>query len=78
LALHQVQLTLKDITQLYMSVGGIPFYLKDVKPGKSIPQILDDLFFIPQATLRYEFNNLYAALFKNYELHETSPLSLSR
>jgi len=77
LALHQVQLTLKDITQLYMSVGGIPFYLKDVKPGKSIPQILDDLFFIPQATLRYEFNNLYAALFKNYELHETIVAALS-
>lgn len=70
LELNKVQLTLKDIAQLYMSVGGIPFYLKDVKAGKSIPQILDDLFFIPQATLRNEFSNLYAALFKNHELHE--------
>jgi len=77
LALHQVQLTLKDIAQLYMCVGGIPFYLKDVKSGKSVPQILDDLFFIPQATLRYEFTNLYAALFKNYEFHETIVAALS-
>ena len=77
LALNQVQLTLKDIAQLYMCVGGIPFYLKDVKQGKSVPQILDDLFFIPQATLRYEFTNLYAALFKNYELHEIVVAALS-
>lgn len=65
-----VQLTLKDIVQLYMCIGGIPFYLKEVKPAKSIPQILDDLFFLPQASLKREFTNLYAALFKNNELHE--------
>ena len=77
LSLNKVQLTLKDITQLYMCIGGIPFYLKDVKAGKSIPQILDDLFFVPQATLKNEFSNLYAALFKNHELHEIIVAALS-
>ncbi len=77
LELNKVHLTLKDIAQLYMCVGGIPFYLKDVKAGKSVPQILDDLFFISQATLRNEFSNLYAALFKNYEQHEKIVAALS-
>ncbi len=70
LELKNIHLTLKDITELYMCIGGIPFYLKEVKAGKSIPQILDDLFFVPQAKLRREFSNLYAALFKNSDLHE--------
>ncbi|MEM0993164.1 MAG: ATP-binding protein [Bacteroidota bacterium] len=70
LEMNQVQLTLKDIAQLYMCIGGIPFYLRDVKRGKSIPQILDDLFFVPQASLQREFSNLYASLFKNSDLHE--------
>lgn len=74
---NQVRLTLKDIAQLYMCVGGIPFYLKNVKPGKSVPQILDDLLFAPQAPLKGEFQNLYAALFKNSELHETIVAGLS-
>ena len=77
LKLNKVQLTLKDITQLYMCVGGIPFYLKEVEAGKSVPQVLDDLFFMPQANLRNEFANLYAALFKNYELHETIVAALA-
>ncbi|MEM6320738.1 MAG: ATP-binding protein, partial [Bacteroidota bacterium] len=77
LEMNKVRLTLKDITQLYMCVGGIPFYLKEVKAGKSVPQILDDLFFVSEANLRYEFTNLYAALFKNYELHEKIVAALS-
>jgi uncharacterized protein len=67
----RIKLTLKDITQLYMCVGGVPFYLKDLKAGQSIPQILDDLFFNKQATLKNEFANLYNALFKNGTAHET-------
>jgi AAA+ ATPase superfamily predicted ATPase len=77
LELNHVNLTLKDISQLYMSVGGIPFYLKDIRPGKSVPQILDDLFFIGQAPLKNEFKNLYASLFKNSDLHEKIVESLA-
>jgi uncharacterized protein len=55
---------------LYMCVGGVPFYLKNLEPGWSVAQILEQLFFVPQARLAHEFENLYAALFKNYKLHE--------
>lgn len=77
LEMNHVHLTLKDIVQLYMCIGGIPFYLKEVKAGKSVPQILDDLFFVQQASLRREFSNLYASLFKNSELHEQVVAALS-
>jgi uncharacterized protein len=69
LEMNNVRLVDKDIVQLYMSVGGIPFYLKDIESGQSIAQILDSLFFSSQATLKNEFPNLYASLFKNSEVH---------
>ena len=71
LAMQRISLTFRDIAQLYMSVGGIPFYLKDLKAGQSVPQILNELFFGPQAALKNEFSNLYASLFKNSHGHET-------
>lgn len=69
LKMLKVSLTLKDIATLYMAIGGVPYYLKDVKAGQSIAQILDELFFKPQANLKNEFKNLYASLFKNSDLH---------
>jgi uncharacterized protein len=65
----KVKMADQDICQLYMCVGGIPFYLDQVEQGKSVPQILDDLFFDNNALLAKEFDNLYAALFKNFENH---------
>lgn len=70
LAMKQVRLTTKDFALLYMCIGGVPYYLKDIKPGLSVPQILDQLFFVPQASLKNEFKNLYASLFKNSDLHQ--------
>lgn len=69
LELLKVKLTQKDLATLYMSVGGVPYYLKDIQPGQSVPQILDDLFFNANAILKNEFQNLYASLFKNSDLH---------
>lgn len=68
--LKNVKLSLKDIAQIYMCVGGVPFYLKDIEAGDSVPQILDKLFYHKQAALKNEFQNLYAALFKNNAFHE--------
>jgi hypothetical protein len=68
--LKNVKLNLKDIAQIYMCVGGVPFYLKDIEAGDSVPLILNRLFYQKQAILKNEFQNLYAALFKNNTLHE--------
>ncbi len=68
--LNRVKLTLKQIAEIYMCIGGIPFYLKDIEAGYSVPQILDQLFLGEEAKLKDEFRNLYAALFKNNTVHE--------
>ena len=66
-----------DILQLYMMIGGIPFYLKEIKPGKSLAQNIDALFFQSNPVLKNEFDNLYASLFKNYQWHVSIVKALS-
>jgi uncharacterized protein len=70
LEMKYIRPTTKEIAQLYMCIGGIPFYLKEVEQGQSVPQMLDALFFEEQAVLKHEFGNLFAALFKNHVVHE--------
>lgn len=59
------------IAQLYMVFGGIPYYLSLIKKGESVAQAIDRICFEPGAPLIGEFENLYAALFKNHQLHIT-------
>ena len=58
-----------QIVQIYMALGGIPHYLKEVKKGQSAIQNIEQLCFSPNGLLRTEFLNLYPALFKNAERH---------
>lgn len=58
-----------DLIQLYMAIGGVPYYLNLVRPGKSVAQIIQALFFDKQAQLRDEFEMLFASLFSNYAQH---------
>jgi uncharacterized protein len=60
-----------QIIELYMALGGIPFYLKSLSPGKSVSQLIDQLFFEEDAPLSDEYAQLYTSLFKNAEPHET-------
>ena len=59
----------EQITELYMTFGGIPFYLKLIDKGKSVAQVVNKLCFDENAPLKNEFGNLYAALFSNYSNH---------
>ncbi|MEM0991434.1 MAG: ATP-binding protein [Bacteroidota bacterium] len=54
---------------IYMIMGGIPHYLKELERGKSAIQNIDDICFSESGLLRDEFDNLYAALFKNSNQH---------
>lgn len=58
-----------QILQLYMTLGGIPFYLEQLNSKKSITQNIDELFFSKSGFLRAEFDNLYRSLFKTHERH---------
>lgn len=52
-----------QILQCYMIMGGVPYYWSLLKKGKSLPQNIDEIFFKEGATLAYEYDNLYSALF---------------
>ena len=57
----------KDILELYMILGGIPYYWSFLKKGLSVAQNIDQLFFTENGQLRDEFEALYATLFKRPE-----------
>lgn len=57
----------KDILELYMIFGGIPYYWSFLKRGLSVAQNVDQLCFAETAQLRDEFDALYATLFKRPE-----------
>lgn len=59
-----------QILQLYMAMGGIPYYLQHIVPGESAAQIIDRLCFTENGILKTEFKNLYESLFTNFDQHE--------
>jgi uncharacterized protein len=54
---------------LYMAMGGIPHYLKELSAGKSAAQNIDEVCFSGSGLLRDEFSKLYLALFENADNH---------
>lgn len=60
-----IELSRKELVELYMIMGGIPYYWSFLQRGKSMAQNIDDIFFAPSAKLKNEFEDLYASLFKN-------------
>ncbi len=60
---RQVDLSDKQIAHLYMVLGGIPFYLKQVHQGMSAIQAIAHLAFKRNSFLLEEFDNLFATLF---------------
>ena len=75
---RRVKLDDYQISQLYMTVGGIPHYLNHIKPGQSAAQNLDRLCFAKDGLLADEFQHLYAALFENHANHEAIVGALGR
>jgi uncharacterized protein len=66
---QRVQFKRYQILQLYMMMGGIPHYLKEIRRGESVEQAIDRLFFAQDGLLREEFDSLYPALFDEPERH---------
>ncbi|MFZ2897951.1 MAG: ATP-binding protein [Saprospiraceae bacterium] len=59
-----------QILQLYMVMGGIPYYLDAVSPEKSAAQNIEEMCFRKGAILETEFRNLLASLFRKAHRHE--------
>ena len=58
-----------DIALIYMIMGGIPYYLKQLEPGRSLLDNVDNCFFKTNGKLWDEFDNLYETLFAQSEVY---------
>lgn len=69
--LHSKNFSYSDqaITELYMALGGIPFYLRELSPDLSVAQNIDQQCFARAGSLYDEFSRLYPALFERAERH---------
>jgi len=53
-----------SIAQMYMAIGGVPYYISLIEKGESVAQALDRLFFAEDAVLKNEYDRLLSSLFK--------------
>lgn len=65
-----VKLTHSQILLIYMAMGGVPYYLSKIKKGLSAAQIIELLAFSKNAFFLEEFDNLFASLFDDGDIHE--------
>lgn len=82
---NNVNLDRYQILQLYMILGGVPFYLSQIRPGMSASQEIDRLAFTRNGFLATEYDNLYRSLFNRADRHiaivealATKPRGMSR
>lgn len=63
-------LTLMSIAEVYMMLGGIPYYLNFMSPHKSICQNIEDECFDINGRLVDEYDSVFNSLFKNSNDHK--------
>jgi len=66
---NRINLTDKQILELYLVMGGIPHYLSHISKNLSVTQNIDELAFNKQGLLYKEFDNLFFSLFDKAELY---------
>jgi predicted AAA+ superfamily ATPase len=67
LANQNIHLNHKQLTELYMTTGGVPYYLLPVEKNQSAAQMIDKLAFQHNSLLFNEFDNLFSSLFEGSE-----------
>ncbi len=56
-----------DTVQAYMLTGGVAYYLSYFKPGKSLAQNVDEVFFSADGFMQKEYDRLFTSLFADNE-----------
>jgi len=69
LAFRGIKLPRQHIVKLYMAMGGIPHYLKQIKGGLSADQNINEICFTENGILFDEFDKLFSSLFTNPKNH---------
>lgn len=65
-----LRFTDQEVAKIYMSLGGIPFYLENLRKGESFPVAIERICFSSTGLLKNEYRNLYQALFNNSKIHQ--------
>lgn len=65
---RDIKLSHRQLLQIYMVTGGVPYYLQNVERGQSASQFIDQLAFKRKGLLLNEFDNLFASLFEHHEI----------
>lgn len=63
-----INLNNKQLAQLFMVMGGIPYYLSKIEKGYSAAQLIEKLAFKRKSFLLEEFDNLFSSLFDDSEV----------
>lgn len=63
----KLKFTRYQIVQLYMALGGVPYYLDLIEKSTSVNQAIDKIFFMKNSPLTKEFTALFASLYKHQE-----------
>jgi uncharacterized protein len=58
-----------DIAQMYLTTGGIPYYLDSIRKGESVSQFIDRACFEENGVLFNEYEELYQSLFSDSYYH---------
>jgi len=67
----------QELARIYMTLGGIPFYLESLQKGESFASAIERVCFSPAGLLRNEYHNLYQALFTHADIHQKIVETLS-
>lgn len=74
----KMKLSNYQLIELYMAMGGIPFYWEQLEKGLSATQNIQLLCFEKNGPLRNEFTNIFKSLFLHSERHEKIIESLAK
>ena len=72
-----LRFTPQEVARIYMSLGGIPFYLENLRKGESFSSAIERMCFSLSGILKNEYKNLYQALFNHADLHQSIVAALS-
>lgn len=70
-------LSRQQVLEVYMMLGGIPYYLDMMEKGLPTDALIDRLFFEQGAPLRGEFDFLFRSLFKDSKIYRNVVEALS-
>lgn len=64
-----IRLSNRQIIEIYMATGGVPYYLSKLRKGLSAAQNIDELAFNKQGILYQDFDILFSSIFEHADVY---------